>query len=166
MLLQMALFHSLYGWVVFHCVYVYIYTHIYPLICCWTFRQPSLNNCTLEKSTLKVNITECYVICSGIMTMRNLWFTENVHVQIFIFFIWILWKRKLMHRGDSLNDIHLASGWARIHLLWQIPPICTVAGLHLGWEPFILEDSRVFFVGSTMRVFEFLRSVTSLFSHP
>ena len=36
MLLQMALFHSFYGWVVFHCVCI---LHLlYPFICSWTFK--------------------------------------------------------------------------------------------------------------------------------
>ena len=36
MLLQMALFHFFYGWVIFHCVYI---LHLlYPFICWWTFR--------------------------------------------------------------------------------------------------------------------------------
>lgn len=38
MLLHMALFHSLYGWVILHCVYV---LHLpYPFLCWWTFRLP------------------------------------------------------------------------------------------------------------------------------
>ena len=31
MLLQMALFHSFYGWVIFHCIYIYIYIYIYHI---------------------------------------------------------------------------------------------------------------------------------------
>ena len=44
MLLQMALFHSFYGWIVFYCIYV---THlVYPFICNWTFRLfPCLGYC-------------------------------------------------------------------------------------------------------------------------
>ena len=35
MLMQMALFHYFYGWVIFHCIYV---PHLlYPFICWWTF---------------------------------------------------------------------------------------------------------------------------------
>ena len=40
----MALFHSFYGWVIFHCIYIYIYIYIYtpclfyPFLCQWTFR--------------------------------------------------------------------------------------------------------------------------------
>ena len=44
MLLQMALFHSFYGSVTFHCIYV---PHLYPFICQWTFRLlPRLGYCT------------------------------------------------------------------------------------------------------------------------
>ena len=32
---QMVLFHSFYGWIIFHCIYI---LHIYPFICQWTFR--------------------------------------------------------------------------------------------------------------------------------
>ena len=32
MLLQMALFRSFYGWIIFHCVYIYIYTTFYLFI--------------------------------------------------------------------------------------------------------------------------------------
>ena len=39
MLLQVASFHSFYGWVVFHCMYVCMHgPHLYPFICQWTFR--------------------------------------------------------------------------------------------------------------------------------
>ena len=34
--MQMALFHSFYGWVVFHCIHV-LYL-LYPFLCLWTFR--------------------------------------------------------------------------------------------------------------------------------
>ena len=44
MLLQMAKFHSFYGWVVFHCVFVYFY----PSMCGWTLRLlPYLSNSKL-----------------------------------------------------------------------------------------------------------------------
>ena len=33
MLLQMALLHFFYGWIIFHCIYV---PHLYPFICWWT----------------------------------------------------------------------------------------------------------------------------------
>ena len=46
MLLQMALFHSFYGWVVFHCLYG-IYTHLYPFICWWK-NVPLLKKYTLN----------------------------------------------------------------------------------------------------------------------
>ena len=40
MLLQMARFHFFNGWVIFHCVYIYIFTQtphlLYPFICRWT----------------------------------------------------------------------------------------------------------------------------------
>ena len=44
MLLQMALFHSFYYWVISHCVYE---SHlIYPFLCWWTFRLlPCLDHC-------------------------------------------------------------------------------------------------------------------------
>ena len=43
MLLQMASFHSFYGWVIFHCIYV---PHLYPFLCWWTFRLlPCLGYC-------------------------------------------------------------------------------------------------------------------------
>ena len=44
MLLQMALFHSFYGWVVLHCIYV---PHLFdPFICRWTFSLfPCLGQC-------------------------------------------------------------------------------------------------------------------------
>ena len=36
MLLQMTLFHSFYGWLIYHCIYA---PHLhYPFICWWTFR--------------------------------------------------------------------------------------------------------------------------------
>ena len=35
MLLQMALLHSSYGWVIFHCIHG---THLHLIICRWTFR--------------------------------------------------------------------------------------------------------------------------------
>ena len=35
MLLQMALFHSFYGWVIFHCIHI---PHLYPFLCRRTFR--------------------------------------------------------------------------------------------------------------------------------
>ena len=39
MLLQVASFHSFYGWVVFHCMYVCMHgPHLYSFICQWTFR--------------------------------------------------------------------------------------------------------------------------------
>ena len=48
MLLSMALFSSFYGWVIFHCMYVYVYIcishHLYPFICLWTFRLLSCIN--------------------------------------------------------------------------------------------------------------------------
>ena len=44
MLLQMALFHSFYGWVVFHCICVP--RLINPFLCQWTFRLlPCLGCC-------------------------------------------------------------------------------------------------------------------------
>ena len=44
MLLQMALFHSFFGWVIFHGIYI---PHLlYPFLCGWTFRLlPSLGYC-------------------------------------------------------------------------------------------------------------------------
>ena len=43
MLLQMALFDLLYGWVVFHCIYIPL---LYPVTCQWTFRLfPCLGCC-------------------------------------------------------------------------------------------------------------------------
>ena len=52
MLVQMAIFHSFYDWVILHYIYIYIYTHthththiyvyiphlLYPIICWWTLR--------------------------------------------------------------------------------------------------------------------------------
>ena len=40
MLLQVALFHSFYGWVIFHCMYV---PHLYPFVC-WCFRVSAIVN--------------------------------------------------------------------------------------------------------------------------
>ena len=43
MLLQIALFHSFHGWVMFHCMYA---PHRYPFLCRWTFRLlPCLGCC-------------------------------------------------------------------------------------------------------------------------
>ena len=43
MLLQMALFHFLNGWVICHCIYVHL---PYPFLCQWTFRLfPCLGSC-------------------------------------------------------------------------------------------------------------------------
>ena len=36
MLLQMAVFHSFYGWGIFHCIYIPL--HLYPFICWWILR--------------------------------------------------------------------------------------------------------------------------------
>ena len=36
MFLQMALFHSFYGWVIFHCIYAPHF--LYPFLCWWTYR--------------------------------------------------------------------------------------------------------------------------------
>ena len=50
MLLQIRLFHSFNGWVVFHCTYV---PHLYPVLCWWTFRLfPCLGHC--EHTTVNI----------------------------------------------------------------------------------------------------------------
>ena len=46
MLLQMALFHSFFGCIIFHCIYIPY--PLYPFICCWTFMLfPCLGYCKL-----------------------------------------------------------------------------------------------------------------------
>ena len=39
---QMALFHSFYGWVILHCIYV---PYLYPFLCWWTFRLLPCHGC-------------------------------------------------------------------------------------------------------------------------
>ena len=63
MLLPMAPFHSFYGWVVFHCVYV---PHtLYPFICQWTLRLLSClgycKQCCYEHSGMCIFLNYSFV---------------------------------------------------------------------------------------------------------
>ena len=54
MLLQMALFHSLYGWVIFHsmyvcmCIYVCMYRHTYACVCVFIYTHTHIYTLTEE----------------------------------------------------------------------------------------------------------------------
>ena len=55
MLLQMALLHSFYGWVIFHCIYV---SHQYPLLCWCIFRLlPCFGYCSRAAMNTGVHIS-------------------------------------------------------------------------------------------------------------
>ena len=63
MLLQMALFHSFYGWVIFHCIYV---MHLYLFICRWTFKLLLCLGCAAENYNSQIIVFSGYLPRSGI----------------------------------------------------------------------------------------------------
>ena len=78
LLLQMALFHSFYGWVVFLYIYIYIYIYIhtymipylYSFICWWTFRLFPLlgycEECCYEHRGAWIFLNYSFVSCSAV----------------------------------------------------------------------------------------------------
>ena len=122
MLLQMALFHSFHGWVIFHCRYVP--RLLYPFICRWTFRLlPCLG---------------CFKLCCC-----EHWTHVSFQIRVFIFprympkseinaliFIWLIPKAKHLTSDISLRIsstlciggcISVRGSGIRLEWIWGIP---------------------------------------------
>ena len=129
MLLEMALFHSFYGWVIFYCIYM---PHLYPFICRWTYRwlprlgylaivnSPAVN--TVLYVFFQIIIFSRYMPSSGIAVSYGSFlfsFLRNLNTILHVGFPWWLsgkeltcqrrrhgfdpWSEKMPHAMENLS---------------------------------------------------------------
>ena len=76
MLLEMALFHSFYGWVIFYCIHI---PHLYWFICQWTYR---------------------WLPCLGYLAIVN---SAAVNTVLYVFFQIIIFSRYMPSSGIAIS---------------------------------------------------------------
>ena len=91
MLLQIALFHSFYGWVIFHCVYVYLFVAVQLLSCVWLFVTPwtaalqASLSFTIFRSLLKLMSIESVMPSNHLILCHPLLLLPSIFLSIRVF---------------------------------------------------------------------------------
>ena len=91
MLLQIALFHSFYGCIIFHCVYVYLFVAVQLLSCVWLFVTPwtaalqASLSFTIFRSLLKLMSIESVMPSNHLILCHPLLLLPSIFPSIRVF---------------------------------------------------------------------------------